>query len=272
MTGNLPQSADIQDRDGQEGYRRLVDALLWSALELSVFSRLPQGFSFLDVGGGAGPWTQRIAAQYPDSSGVVTAASSSAREFASERAARQGYAHRVRHLVGDTENTAELLPGQRFDLILAVDQRLGLAADPEHAVGSLGRLLATGGVLVSFLPSRWHAASVDLAAGDAERARQSLAGGGARTAGGAAYGPLFTPGEIRALHVAAGLNVDLVTGFPSLICAAPAEPGSGRAATAEGRLREEVFFRQVLSMERELLIDPDAGGRGAHLLAVASRR
>ncbi|MBC3839428.1 hypothetical protein GXW82_02050 [Streptacidiphilus sp. 4-A2] len=69
-----------------------MDALLWSALELRVLSRLPPGFTFLNIGGGDGRWAQSIATRRPDSTGVRYGVSAGVAESAQERAAGHGYA------------------------------------------------------------------------------------------------------------------------------------------------------------------------------------
>ncbi|POX64506.1 hypothetical protein C3492_05590 [Streptomyces sp. Ru62] len=254
------------DENWRGAYGRLVDALQWSALELSVFSRLPPGFTFLDIGGGAGRWTHRIATHFPDSTGMLYDLSSGMVGQARDRAARHGYDHRVRFQNADVHDAADLLAGQTFDLVFNSHHLLGFVPDPGPVIASLTRLLALDGLMVSFLPNRWHAAFEDLAAGETEHVVRSLEGSRWAT-NSAPYRHLFTPGEIRATHAASNLSVDLLTGFPSLIYPDVHEtPGAG----SESVLQDEKVFQRVLSMEKELLIDPDSGGRGANLFVVAS--
>ena len=230
MTGSLPHNA-------RGAYGRLVDALLWSALELSVLSRLPPGFTFLTIGGRDGRWNRSIATRWPDSTGV--------------------------HLHGDVGDVADRLSGRTFDLVFTTHHLLGFVADPQDVIGVLARLLSLDGLMVSFLPSRWHAAFGDLCRGDVEGAERSLTGR-EWAASEAPYRHLFTPGEIRAMHTSSRMNVEVLTGFPSLVH--PQHEG----VSLEGLLSDEAVFRRVLAMESELLIDPDAGARGANFLVTAS--
>ncbi|MFG2881518.1 class I SAM-dependent methyltransferase [Streptomyces sp. NPDC048297] len=260
----------VYDENARGWYGRLTDALLSQALDLSVFSRLPDGFRFLDVGGGAGRWTERIATANPESSGVLLDVSPGMVRHAERRATRCGYAHRVRHINGDVDEAGELLAGMTFDLIINTHHLLGFFHSPDLVLGSIVPLLTDHGLMVSVLPSRWHAAFGDLSVGDAERARRSLSGL-SWEAHEAPYGHLFTPGEVRMLHTSSKLTVDLLTGFPCLIYPDPPGVASPSAESAEDFLRDDTFFREVLAMETELLIDPDAGARGANLFVVASR-
>ncbi len=263
--------AAAHDSEARGSYERLTDALLLEALNLSVFPRLPDNFTFLDVGGGTGRWTARIATTYQESSGVLLDVSTGMVRHAEERARSHGYLERVRHISGDVDQAGVLLAGMRFDLIINTHHLLGFFHSPELVLGSLVPLLSDHGLMVSVMPSRWHAAFGDLSVGDAERARKSLSGL-SWEANEAPYGHLFTPGEVRMLHLSAKLTVDLLTGFPCLIYPTPPGAASPSAKSAEELLCDGTFFHKVLAMERELLVDPDAGSRGANLFVVASRR
>ncbi|MBL1114975.1 class I SAM-dependent methyltransferase [Streptomyces sp. 110] len=255
------------DENWRGAYGRLVDALLWEAFEFSVFSRLPEGFTFLDLGGGAGRWTHRIATSFLGSTGMLYDLTPGLVDQAAQRARRSAYADRVRFRLGDVRDAAELLSGASFDLILNSHHLLGFVDDPKAVLSSLTRLLSVDGLMVSFLPSRWHAAFEGLGLEDAEQTERSLAGM-QWAANPAPYRHLFTPGEIRVMHTAAHLSVDLLSGFPSLM-----HPGVHETARdrAEQVLQDEGVFQRVLAMEKELFIDPDSRGRGANLFVVASR-
>ncbi|MEU1941533.1 methyltransferase domain-containing protein [Streptomyces sp. NPDC059474] len=265
VQGFFERKALAYDENRRGAYGKLVNALQWSALELSVFSRLPDDFSFLDIGGGAGRWTHRMAVQYPRSTGMLWDFTAGMVDLAESRAVRHGYDHRVRFQHADVHDAPALLSGQTFDLIFNSHHLLGFVSNPGTVIASLSRLLSTDGLMASVLPSRWHAAFEGLAAGCGEQAKRSLEGERWAT-NPAPYQHLFTPGEIRAMHASSNLRVDLLTGFPGLIY--PDVDGT-RSAGAEP-LQDEDQFRQILAMENELLIDPDAGGRGANLFVVAS--
>lgn len=260
-------AATCDERAGT-AYGRLADALLWSALELAVLSRLRPDFTFLNIGGGDGRWTHSIATRWPDSTGVRYGVSGAGSGPVEARATEHGYAGRIEQLRGDVADVADRLAGRTFDLVFTTHHLLGFVADPEQVIGALARLLAADGLMASFLPSRWHAAFGDLCRGDVEGAERSLTGR-EWAASEAPYTHLFTPGEIRAMHTSAGMNVEVLTGFPSLVHPHGAG-GDASVVSVEELLSDEAVFRRVLSMESELLVDPDAGARGANFLVAAS--
>ncbi|MET8975873.1 methyltransferase domain-containing protein [Streptomyces sp. NPDC004539] len=244
-------------------YGRLTDALLWTALQQSVFSRLPHPFTFVDASARAGRWARRIASEYPQSTGVHIAATPEAAREARARSDGAGYGRQVRHVAARPGELAGLLDDGGYDLVFHDCSLLNVCPQPESGLRELVRLVAPGGLMVSFLPSRWHTALEYLGCGDLQAALHSLAGhdpGGP----GAPHAHLFTPGQIRLLCMALDLRLDTLTGFPGLVL-----PAAG--SFYEQFPHQEATFANVLKMERELLIDPDSGARGANLLAVSSR-
>ncbi|HEY8979582.1 MAG TPA: hypothetical protein VIU15_08390 [Streptomyces sp.] len=241
-------------------YARLTDALLWTALQQSVLSRLPQPFTFVDVSARAGRWARRIASEYPHSTGVHIAATPHAAREARALSDHAGYGRRVRHVAARPgELTAHLDDTGGYDLVFHDWSPLSAFPQPDSGLRELAGLMAPTGLMVSFLRSRWHAALEYLCHGDLPSAFQSLAGHDPDDPG-APHAHLFTPGQIRLLCMSLHLRLDTLTGFPGLLL-----PSTGPLHD------QEANFTDVLKMERELLIDPDSGARGANLLAVTSR-
>ena len=267
MTSSVSvQQGEARCAGGEEAplYDRLTDALLWTALQQSVLSRLPHPFTFVDVSVRAGRWARRIAAEYPQSTGVHIAATPQAADEARARSDRAGYGHQVRHVAARPGELAALVDdGAGYDLVFHDCSPLSAFTEPEPGLRELAKLMAPGGLMVSFLRSRWHTALEYLGGGDLPSALRSLAGhdpGGP----GAPNAHLFTPGQIRLLCMSLGLRLDTLAGFPGLVL-----PTTGPLGAPFPH--QEAAFAHVLKMERELLIDPDSGGRGANLLAVTSR-
>ncbi|WP_416971898.1 hypothetical protein [Streptomyces sp. 4F14] len=264
MTSSPQHEGTVRTQGGEDGlYGRLTDALLWTAFQQSVFPRLPPSFTFVDVSARAGRWARRIAAEHPHSTGVHIAPTPEAADEARARSADAGYGDRVRHLAARPGELAGLLGDGGHDLVFHDCSPLSAFTQPEPGLKELAALVAPDGLMVSFLPSRWHTALEYLGCGDLQAALHSLAGHDPG-APDAPHAHLFTPGQIRLLCRALDLRVDALTGFPGLVLPA--------ASTFYERVpHEEDTFAHVLKMERELLIDPDSGARGAHLLAVTTR-
>lgn len=118
-----------------------------------MFSRLPDGFTFLDLGGGSGRWTHWIATSSPGSTGTLYDLTPRLVDQAAQRARCSGYADRVRFRPGDVRDAADLLSGESFDLVLHSNHLLGFVDDPKAVLASLTRLLSVDGLMVWFLPS-----------------------------------------------------------------------------------------------------------------------
>ncbi len=249
----------------------LSDELLWTALSTYVLPRLPEGFRFLDAGGGTGRWTHRIATARPDGSGVLYDLTPAMFGHAEAKARLHGYADRLACREGDLARVGSDLAGEGFDLIFNFHNVLGFVESPADVITSLGGLLNPGGLLVSFVPSRWHTAFFNLALGNVHEAERSLGGRG-RFTDTMPDMHLFTPQELRAMNAAAGLDVELVTGFPVLLYPGYQETQlHGSTSSLANLLGDKATFDRLLDMERGLLGTADAVGRGNNLFVVASR-
>ncbi|MFF4806487.1 class I SAM-dependent methyltransferase [Streptomyces sp. NPDC001351] len=265
--------ADAYDDVDAQPYWVLSDELLWSALSEFVLPRLPEaeGFRFLDAGGGTGRWSHRIATARPDSSGLLYDLTPAMFGHAREKAERHGYADRLVCQEGDLGQVGENLAGERFDLVFNFHNVLGFVDSPADVITQLSGLLKPGGLLVSFVPSRWHAAWFNLALGQTGEAERNLAGRGRFTETMPDM-HLFTPEQLRTMHEVAGLQVDLISGFPVLLYPGYQETQlHGSTRSLADLLGEPSAFERILTMERGLLGMSDTVGRGNNLFVVASR-
>ncbi|MEU2355481.1 class I SAM-dependent methyltransferase [Streptomyces misionensis] len=263
--------ADAYDDVDAQPYWVLSDELLWSALAKSVLPRLPEGFRFLDAGGGTGRWSHRFATARPDSSGVLYDLTPAMFGHARAKAERHGYADRLSCREGDLGQVAEELDGERFDLVFNFHNVLGFVGSPQDVVTQLAGLLKPGGLLVSFVPSRWHAAWFNLTLGRTDEAERNLTGRG-RFTDTMPDMHLFTPEQLRAINEAAGLRVDLISGFPVLLYPGYQETQlHGSTRSLADLLGDRRAFERILAMERSLLDRPDTVGRGNNLFVLASR-
>jgi SAM-dependent methyltransferase len=264
--------ADAYDDVDDQPYWMLSDELLWHVLSTTVLPRLPEGFRFLDAGGGTGRWSHRFATARPDATGLLYDLTPAMSDVARAKAQRHGYADRLSIRNGDLADVSGALDGERFDLIFNFHNVLGFVGDPAQVIASLGELLTPGGLLVSFVPSRWHAAFFNLALGQVEEAERCIDGSGRFTDTMPAM-HLFTPDRLTALHEAAGLKLDVVTGFPCLIYPGYQETQlHGSTGWLENLLSDRDAFARIYELERRVLTDPAAAGRGNNLFTVASRQ
>ncbi|MEU7043461.1 class I SAM-dependent methyltransferase [Streptomyces varsoviensis] len=263
--------ADAYDDVDAQPYWMLSDELLWWALENYVLPRLPEGFRFLDAGGGTGRWTHRFATNRPDSSGLLYDLTPEMSDHARRKADAHGYPERLRVRNGDLADVGTELAGERFDLIFNFHNVLGFVADPGEVIASLAGLLTRRGLLVSFVPSRWHAAFFNLSLGNVAEAERCLAGRGGFTDTMPDM-HLFTPDGLTELHRAAGLGIDVLTGFPSLLYPGYQETQlHGSTDRLERLLSDRAQVERLIALEQRTMAEPAAVGRGNNLFSVASR-
>ncbi|GGV42862.1 class I SAM-dependent methyltransferase [Streptomyces spectabilis] len=263
--------ADAYDDVDAQPYWVLSDELLWSALTEYVLPRLPEDFRFLDAGGGTGRWSHRFATARPDATGVLYDLTPAMFGHARAKAERYGYADRLACREGDLGRVGEELAGEGFDLIFNFHNVLGFVDSPTDVIKQLAGLLNPGGLLVSFVPSRWHAAWFNLTLGQTAEAGRNLEGRG-RFTDTMPDMHLFTPEQLRAMNEDAGLRVDLTTGFPVLLYPGYQETQiSGSTRSLAELLGDRAAFDEVFALERGLLGTADAVGRGNNLFVLASR-
>lgn len=273
MTNNVQSyfrdKADEYDEVDTQVYWVLSDTLLWHAIETLVLPQLREDFVFLDAGGGTGRWSQRIAMAQPKSSGVLYDLTPEMFVQAERKALSHGYADRLRIMEGDLADITERISDRRFDFIFT--NALGFVQDPEHVIRSLAELLAPEGIMVTLMPSRWHAAFFNLSLGNVEEAESCLSGKGRFTNTMPAIF-LFTPRQLRSIYSDSGLTVDLISGFPALIYPGYQETQlRGSTSSISELLQDPAGFRRIFEMERELMTDPEAAARGSNLFVMAHR-
>jgi len=263
--------ADSYDLVEEQVYWRLSDELLWTALAEWTLPGLQTGFHFLDAGGGTGRWTDRIARRRPDATGLLFDLSSDMTREARAKAERGGYRNRIRIRNGALERVDELLDGERFQLILMLHNVLGFVQDPGDVLRRLASLLETNGRIVVFAPNRYHATYFNLATGQLDEAESASRGRGRFTP---EMPPiwLFTPTELGAALAAAGLAVESMTGFPSVVYPGFQETQKhGSSQRVSALLGDSVSFDRILELEKALLAQPDVAARGNNLLAIARK-
>lgn len=261
--------ADVYDEVDTQVYWVLSDTLLWHAIETLVLPRLRDGFVFLDAGGGTGRWSHRILTAEPKSSGIIYDLTPEMFVQAEQKAVRHGYADRLRIIEGDLADVTERIPEERFDFIFT--NALSFVQDPVRVVHSLAGLLAPGGIVAAVMSNRWHAAFFNLTLGNVAEAETCLTGTGRFTD---TMPPVFlhTPKQLHEIYSDAGLTVNLVGGFPTLIYPGYQETQHrGSTSTLADLLQDPGNFKRIFEMERELITDPEAAARGNNLLVIAHR-
>lgn len=268
VRGYFAEKAPAYDDTDLQPYWVLSDRLLAEALREDVVPHLPSDFRFLDAGGGTGRWTSFFAEECPDSSGVLFDLTEEMIAVARQKAAERGFADRVRFQQGDLAQVTETLRGETFDLAFNFHNVLGFVDDPERTVIDLASLLKPGGLLVSFLPSVWHATFFNLGLGRLDEARKALAKRG-RFTDTMPDMHLYDPERIEAMHAAAGLQIEVLGGFPNLIYPGYQETQLHGSTDDLVDVLEGDGFQQIFDMENQVRNAPGIAGRSNNLFVVA---
>ncbi|WP_370201576.1 class I SAM-dependent methyltransferase [Aeromicrobium sp.] len=262
------EKAPAYDDTDLQPYWVLSDRLLAQALREDVIPHLPEDFRFLDAGGGTGRWTSFFAQECPGSTGVLLDLTEEMIAVAREKAAARGFADRVRFQQGDLDHVSEDLAGEQFDLVFSFHNVLGFVSDAERTVADLGRLLRPGGLLVSFLPSVWHATFFNIGLGRLDEARKALSRRG-RFTDTMPDMHLFDPQRIEEMHAAAGLRIEVLGGFPNLIYPGYQETQLHGSTENLVDVLDGDGLEQVLEMENQVRNAPGIAGRANNLFVVA---
>lgn len=263
--------APTYDLVEEQVYWKLSDALLWRCLLRFVLHFRSSRFSFLDAGGGTGRWTFKVLDHFNEANGVLLDISESMIDQAREKliGTRVGRLQ-LRH--GDLDNLRDSLrTSSSFDVIWNFHNVLGFVADPLAVISTLAQRLRPGGQLVSFAPNALHAAYFNVLTDRLPEARSALE---TRITSFTSDMPpirTFTPCSLRELYDAAGLQIQVLTGFPSLIYPGPEETRvQGSSAHVRNILNDEERFRQILAVEEIALQEPEVAARGNNLFIVGT--
>ncbi|WP_053168983.1 class I SAM-dependent methyltransferase [Streptomyces virginiae] len=264
--------ADEYDDVDAQSYWRLSDDVLKSVLSERILPHLAPGSRFLDAGGGTGRWSDFIARNRTDLTGMLYDLSPDMARHAQEKAERGGYSDRFTVVNDNLDDVFERLSHLKFDLIFNFHNVLGFVEDPQNVVQQLSSLLNPGGRLISFVPNRYHAAFFNLGLGRISDAEQAVETGAAKFTKEMPTIKLFTPGEMDSLYTDAGLEMEFITGFPSLIYPGHLETQlHGQTESLANLLEDSENFARIFHMERQILDSGDIAARGNNIFAVGRR-
>ncbi len=265
--------ADQYDLVEEQVYWRLSDRLLWDVFNTKVLQLLPPNFRFLDAGGGTGRWTAAILAAYPQAQGVLYDLSSAMSQKAVEKAVAGGFADRLSVRNGKLEEVSAALESAAFDLVFNFHNVLGFVQSVETVVSQLAALLKPGGMLLSFVPSKYHNMFFNIFVGNLDEAEQPARSNQGRFTSTMPYMHVFTPSGMRELYQRNGLTVTTLTGFPSLIYPGMQETQlQGSTAALADILSDAENFERIYRLERATLEEPDVVARGNNLFVLGKRQ
>ena len=261
------KAAQYDDVDTQ-AYWRLSDTLLWDLIGRVVERDLPQGFCFLDAGGGTGRWTERLLLAFPGASGVTFDMSADMLEVAARKKRKfpVSMQDRWETKLGDLH---ELDMPRRFNLVLCTHNVLGFALEAKLVLARLIAATKPGGVFILVVPNAYHGIYFNVSQFDLHEADRIAEDDLGKFVPGMPDIDFFRPQRLRALLTELQAVDVVVSGFPMFIYPGHQETQlHGQTKSLAERLEDPVTFDALLDLERKFLYDEAAAARGNNLCFV----
>lgn len=263
MSAEQARRWDARKSSGLEHFRvSLKRAALWDL----IAPHLPadRDRPVLDLGGGTGVWTVRLA--QAGCRVVLADISPGLLAAAAEKLRAANLTERVTLLEVDMDDLSRFGDGQ-FPLILAVGAPLSYCRDAGNAIRAIHRITAPDGVLIGDGENRYDAALFRRRAADWHQAKRVLLEGLSHWPDPANPAPirLFTPTELHHLLTSAGWQV-------ARLCPSDVVTSLVHQEILETIADDEGAFVEALALERQLREDSHLLTCGRDVQFVARRR
>ncbi len=246
-------------------YWKFSDELLWFALKSYILDKLPESFCFFEGGAGTARWSNKILENYPHSKGLVYDLSNDMLNVAIEKL--QKYKERVECKQGDLHNLSEIK--NDFDLIFNFHNVLGFVENPEKVLSEMKKHVKKGGYIVSFIPNLYHLIFFNVVQNSISNAIRAYKNKTGKFTDDMPEIHLFTKKSIEDLYKKVGMEVTFITGFPCTIYPNKQETQLvGSSEDIVEILSIENNFKQLLELEKELMLDEDITSRGNNIFIV----
>lgn len=264
------EKADRYDDVDDQVYWRLSDELLWSTLNEDIIPRLKTDApSLLDAGGGTGRWSIRTLEAYPEMDGILFDLSEEMLNEARNKVAGDSLERRLDIQQGDLLEIDEHIE-ESFDLIYCFHNVLGFVSDPEQVIDNLASCLVPNGLLVCFVPNKYHGVYFNIKTGRVDIANRIAEEEVGTFTDDMPDMHFFTPSGLEATVSASGLEPVMTRGLPVSVYPGYEETQiSGNTETLRELLSTE--FETVFDIERRLTESPEAAARGNNVLLVAQK-
>lgn len=253
------------DRVEDQIYWQFSDDLLWFVFTSRVLDNLPPSFCFLEGGGGTARWSDKILAQYPDSTGTVYDLSHDMLKVALAKLHK--YKGRVECLQGDLHDLSNVR--RNFDVIFNFHNVLGFVEKPEQVLSEMKKHVKKGGYIVSFIPNLYHLLFFNVAQNEVRQAVSAFANRVGKFTADMPAIHLFTKKSIEDLYRKLDLDIAFITGFPCTIYPNRQETqlgGSSQEIAAILSINDN--YTQLLALEKELMLDEEVTARGNNIFVV----
>lgn len=256
MTRHDGQAMDERKEKGPVRFQVALNReLIWRLIK----PHLPKVRSVpvLDLGGGTGVWAIRLAQQ--GYRVLLTDISPGLLARAQEKVQAAGLAHLVQIEEADICDLSRY-PETSFPLVLALGDPVSYCDDAGKGLREIGRVTASGSVLIGDVESRYRTALTKRRAATWEDAKRILNEGVAHWPEPENPAPIreFSPSEIEALLKESGWQLEHL--YPSdLLASLVAE------SVLQDALRSPEHFAEALTLEERLRTEPALLGSGIEI-------
>lgn len=254
-------------------YWILSDRLLWFLLRKVVLNKFKKRkIKFLDAGGGTGRWSIKILEYLPNSTCVLYDISKEMLSIAKEKLVKKNLLDRVSILNGNLENMGDIKDSE-YDLVINFHNVLGFLENPEKGLSKMFRVLKLGGHLISVVPNLYHNIYFNLQTGRLKELDKTVRTHKGKFTDDMPNLYLFTPTAIRRMYKELGLNDIKIFGFPVTIYPHKEETKTvGDSEKISNILSNKRYFKQIEKIEKILILNGDATGRGNNLFVVGRKQ
>ncbi len=253
-------------------YWNLSDKLLWYLLNRFALEdmRKTSKFKFLDAGGGTGRWFIKILENFKNSEGILYDISEDMTGVAKDKIKHNKLDERSDIVIGNIENMIDQRNCE-YDLVINLYNVLGFLCNPEKAVSEMYRVLKKGGYLISVVPNKYHGVFFNLTQGNISASDKI-----SKTSTGVFCDDMpeikfFTPSGIKEIYRKNGLKNVSVYGFPVSLYPGYEETRLKGSTKKIDTLLSNKNYLKIFSIEKELILNEDASGRGNNLFVIGKK-
>lgn len=262
------EKATKYDLVEEQTYWILSDKLLWKSLS-NILGKLPSDFSFLDAGGGTGRWSLKVLESYPKANGYTFDLSEDMLNECKQKRNKYSFHDRWEIYQGDLHNI-EQIPNESLDVAFNFHNVLGFVENPEKVIGQIASKVKKDGLVISFVPNKYHSIFFNIAVGNIEEAVNAAKGKGRFTTE-MPYIHLFTPGSIEEIYKKNSLEKVEMVGFPSFIYPGYQETQlEGNTQRLLDTLSKQEYFDAIYELEKKFLCE-ELVSRGNNIFIVGKK-
>lgn len=250
-------------------YWNFSDELLWYLLKTFVLDKMKnKKIKFMDAGGGTGRWSIRILEYLPQDEGVLCDISDEMMSEARKKIVEKKLDSRLRLQECNIEEMHDQ-KDNTYDLVINLHNVLAFTQNPKKAFSEMFRVLKEGGFLVSVVPNKYHGLFFNAATGRLDDIESIAAKCQGRFTDSMPRINFFTPSSLRQMYNVHRINDLKILGFPVTVYPDIEETKiTGTSKHVESMLGDEIKYKKLLEVEKNLVLKEEAASRGNNLFAV----